>query len=332
MRHAPAISVLLSVFNGRLFLAEAVESILGQTFGDFEFLIIDDGSTDGSLEMLRRYERQDPRIRLTSRPNKGVTRTLNELFRQSKGDFIARMDADDVARSDRLALQYAAMRDDPSLACLGSSFLLIDKSGRALTVLAPPTGDSEIQQLCLAGHTAICHPTAMIRRSSMALVGGYCEDFGTAQDLDLWLRLGELGKLANLSEPLLKFRVHESSVSETKRYDQYRSMRLACERAWQRRGIVGGQFEPQEPWRPGKDSASQIKFALRYGWWAFNSGHRWTALHYGIRAIGTAPQNVDGWKLLLSAAVKPIGPAPSNRSAERRRALADTHLGAQTGD
>jgi glycosyltransferase involved in cell wall biosynthesis len=306
MRNRPAISVLTSVYNGERFLAECIESILGQSFGDFEFLIIDDGSTDGSLEILRGYERQDRRIRLATRPNRGVPRSLNELFFQSAGEFIARIDADDVAMPNRFRVQLDALHADPALVCTGGFFQMIDARGRALTVLKPPTDDAEIQRQALAGNGSICHSTAMIRRTAMEQIGGYCEDFETAQDLDLWLRLGEVGKLANLPETVLQFRLHEASISEVKRYEQRQSARIACERAWQRRGIVDGVFEASEPWRPGKDSTSRLKFALLYGWWAFNSGERRTALHYGMRAVEAAPTNKEAWRLLVCAAVKPM--------------------------
>src|SRR3954454_2293423 len=101
----PTISVLMSVYNGQAFVGQAVESILAQTFADFEFLILDDGSKDASMDVLRPYAERDPRIKLTARPNKGLTKTLNELFARSEGDFIARMDCDDVALPDRFATQ-----------------------------------------------------------------------------------------------------------------------------------------------------------------------------------------------------------------------------------
>ena len=314
MPNPPTISVLMSVYNGGRFVGEAVDSILGQTFGDFEFLILDDGSKDGSVEILRRYEKQDPRIKLTVRPNKGLTKTLNELFAKSTGRFIARMDCDDVALPERFALQLEALRADPSLACVGGCFQLIDGEGRALTVLKPPTDDAEIQRQALAGHGSICHPTAMIRRESLEKINGYDEEFKIAQDLDLWLRLGEVGRLGNVPQTVLKFRLHEGSVSETKRVEQRRFARMACERAWKRRGITEGKFEAEEPWRPGSDAESKMKFALQYGWWAFQSGERRTAMHYGVRAIRAKPLKSEGWKLLLCAAVKrPRAPASPGR-------------------
>jgi glycosyltransferase involved in cell wall biosynthesis len=300
----------MSVYNAGPFLRPAVESILAQTFGDFEFLIIDDGSTDGSREVLRDYAARDPRIRLAVRPNTGLTPTLNEGLQQARGEFVARMDCDDVALPDRFEKQVAALRADPSLVCVGGYFELIDGKGRLLTRLRPPTGDETIQKLLLRGHTAICHPAAMMRRDAVTKVGGYDPYFKTTQDLDLWLRLGEVGRLGNVPEVVLKFRQHESSVSETKREEQRRFGREACERAWKRRGIADGVYEADEPWRPGKDRSSRHRFALRYGWWGFNSGARRTALAYGWKAITILPLNPDGWKLLASALVKPVPPTP----------------------
>ena len=294
----------MSVYNGEAFVGQAVESILAQTFGDFEFLVLDDGSKDASLDVLRPYAERDKRIKLTTRPNKGLTKTLNELFAQSTGDFIARMDCDDVALPDRFATQLAALRSDPALVCVGGCFQLIDADGRVLTTLKPPADDAEIQRQALAGHGSICHPTAMIRREALETIGGSDEAFRIAQDLDLWLRLGEVGKLGNVPQTVLKFRLHEGSVSEKKGLEQRKFARMACERAWQRRGMTDAVFEAAEPWRPGTDAESRMGFALKYGWWAFNSGERRTALHYGVRAVRAKPLRAEPWKLLLCAAVK----------------------------
>ena len=306
MPNAPVISVLMSVYNAGPYLRPALDSILAQSFCDFEFIVIDDGSTDRSPEVLREYAARDARIRLTIRPNQGLTRTLNEAIELSRGEFLARMDCDDVALPTRFEKQLAALRADPSLVCAGGYFELIDGKGRLLTRLRPPTDDAAVQQLLLKGHTAICHPAAMMRRDAVAKVGNYDTYFKTTQDLDLWLRLGEVGRLANVPEVVLKFRQHDSSVSETKREEQRRFGREAVERAWKRRGITDGVYEADEPWRPGRDRASRHKYALRYGWWGFNSGARNTALAYGLKAVSILPLNAGGWKLLASAMVKPM--------------------------
>ncbi len=136
----------MAVYNGGRYLPEAIESILAQTFTDFEFLILDDGSTEDVLRALREYELKDPRVKVRSRPNKGLTRSLNELFAWSSGEFLARMDSDDVALPERFALQVEALRRDPSLVCVGGTFQLIDGEGRVLTTLKPPPDHAEIQR------------------------------------------------------------------------------------------------------------------------------------------------------------------------------------------
>ncbi len=300
----PTVSVLMSVYNGGVYLRPCIESVLGQTFRDFEFIIIDDGSKDDSAAVLRDYAARDSRIRLVVRANKGLTKTLNEAFGMSRGKYLARMDCDDVCYPARFQRQVDFLEAHSDVVCTGGQFDLIDGEGRLLTRLNPPTTDADIQHQALRGHGAICHPAAMIRASALKQINGYCEDFKTAQDLDLWLRIGEVGKLANLDAPVLKFRLHESSVSESKRVEQRASAKLACERAWARRGLTDVAFEAAEPWRPGKDRASRYKYALQYGWWAFQAGQGSTARHYAREAIKAQPHKTGGWKLLAVATIK----------------------------
>ncbi|QOV87971.1 glycosyltransferase family 2 protein [Humisphaera borealis] len=303
---SPTVSVLMSVYNGGAYLPPCIDSILGQTFKDFEFIIIDDGSKDDSPAVLKEYADRDSRIRLVVRANKGLTKTLNEAYKLSRGKYLARMDCDDVAVPTRFAAQVAFLGDHPDVACTGGYFQLIDGESRLLTTLKPPTDDAAIQADCLAGHNPICHPSAMIRRTAMDAVNGYDERFKTTQDLDLWLRLGEVGKLANVPEVVLKFRLHESSVSETKRQEQRKAGELACSEAWERRKLPPERrkYEASEPWRPGKDRSSRHQHALQYGWWAYNSGEKKTARHYGWKAIGAKPLSPKGWKLVAVATLK----------------------------
>ncbi len=305
MSKAPTISVIMPVYNADRYVAQAVDSILAQSFTDFEFLIIDDGSTDRSYEILRRYAVRDDRIHLISRSNTGYVIALNEMLRLSQGEFIARMDADDVSLPDRFQCQVTFLRQHPEVVCVGGSHEIIDAQGRLLTTLKLPESDEEIQRLALAGHGSICHPCAMIRRSAILAIGGYNEALMPAEDLDLWLRLGELGHLANLAEPVLRYRLHMKSVSEQNTMRQRQRAREACEHAWQRRGITG-HFEASDRWRPGSDRASRLVFTLKYGWWAFNSRQRGTAIHYGLQAITINPFKLEAWKLLIAAIVKPL--------------------------
>jgi glycosyltransferase involved in cell wall biosynthesis len=302
----PLVSVLMAVYNSERYLAQAIESILNQTLSEFELIIIDDGSTDGSLAILQQYAAQDARIRLHSRDNRGIPQTRNELLDMARAELIAVMDSDDVALPERLAKQVAFLKPQPQVVCLGSAFDLIDAQSRRITTLPVPLEDAEIQPQILAGHAAIFQPCAMMRRTAVRQVGGYNPAMTQAEDLDLWLRLGEIGKLANLPEALVQYRLHANSVSERDCALQRQKALEACQQAWHRRGIVG-QFEAAAAWRPGRDRDSQHQFAMQYGWWAFNSGERQTAVIYALKAIRLWPSRMAGWKLLIYSLLKPIG-------------------------
>ncbi len=303
----PLVSVLMPVYNAERYVAEAVESILAQTFGDFELLIIDDGSTDRSRALLGRYAARDGRIRLVSRPNKGLVATLNEGLGLARGELIARMDADDVAMPERLALQVAFLREHPEVVCLGGAVRVIDAAGRILLVDRPPLDDATLQEIALTGRPPLIHPVFMMRRGDLAAVGGYDEDMKQAEDLDILLRLGERGKLAALPDILLKYRMHDCSKTSVYTDEQLEYARLCTDRACDRRGIAR-RFGLTEtaPRSPSRDRGSRYDYSLRYGWWGFVTGERATALHYAVQAIRWAPWRRGGWHLLACALVKPI--------------------------
>ena len=303
------VSVLLPLYNGEAYIREAVESVLAQTRRDFELLILDDGSRDGSLAIVQEIARRDPRVRVISRENRGLTETLNELLAAARGELVARMDADDVCLPDRFERQLAFLDAHPEVVCVGGDPVMIDDRGRLLTVLELPVEDAEIQAKALVGHAPLFHPAAMIRRAALERIGGYRHEFWPAEDLDLWLRLGEIGALANLRGPVLRYRLHGASVSGTQLERQRAAARRCCESAWQRRDIRDGRFEASDAWRPGTDRRSQQRFLLRFGWWAFASGQRATALSYGWKAVCTRPLSLDGWRLLACGLCKPMGPA-----------------------
>ncbi|MBW4467659.1 MAG: glycosyltransferase [Pegethrix bostrychoides GSE-TBD4-15B] len=301
----PRVSVMMAVYNSERYLAQAVESVLKQTLRELELIIIDDGSTDGSLAILQQYAAQDPRVRLSHRENRGIPQTRNELLHLATAELLAVMDSDDVALPDRLEQQVTFLQAHPEVVCLGSAFELIDAQNRRITSLPVPLEDAEIQPQILAGHAAIFQPCAMMRRDAVQQVGGYSLAMTQAEDLDLWLRLGEIGKLANLPESLVKYRLHANSVSEQDCALQRQKALEACQQAWQRRGLAG-KFEATDAWRPGADRDSQHRFAMQYGWWAFNSGERQTALVYALKAIRLCPSHMGGWKLLRCGLSKAI--------------------------
>ncbi|MBD3883570.1 glycosyltransferase family 2 protein [Phormidium tenue FACHB-886] len=306
MSQPPLVSVLFPVYNGGRYLVAAIESILAQSFGDFELLLINDGSTDQSRQTLDRYAAQDKRIRLIHRENRGLIQTLNQMLTLARGEFLARMDADDIAQPDRFGLQVKFLQQHPDYVCVGGAYDLIDPQGRTVLHSAMPETNTEIQQALLSGQTIINHPCAMIRRSALQQIGGYDETMQTVEDLDMLLRLGEVGLLANLPDTVLKYRFHMQSVSARHSELQYQMIQEACRRAWQRRGIVG-HFSAQKPWyRPGRDRPSRQSFLHQYGWWAFNHGLRRTAASSALKAIALHPATPESWKLLACALVKPL--------------------------
>jgi len=234
--------VILPVYNAGRYLDAAVGSILSQTFTDLELIVIDDGSTDGSTDTLRAHAARDSRIKLISRENRGLVATLGELIELASGDLLARMDADDIALPERLKTQVAFMEANPLVVCIGGGIILIDEHDHELHHPPPVTGDAHVQRSALEGRMPICHPAAMFRADAIANVGGYRPEAYPSEDLDLWLRLGEIGHLDNVPQAVLRYRVHEASVSVQHSDRQVAKMREACESAWKRRGITNGIF------------------------------------------------------------------------------------------
>src|ERR1700719_2523166 len=196
----------MRALNGDAFLAEAVESILAQTVTDFEFIIIDDGSTDKTPEILSMYADRDARVRVFQQENRGRAESLNRGIELSRSRYIARMDADDIALPDRLNEQVNFLAHHPEVGLLGGAFELITGSGRLRTV-RPPLDDQHIRTLMLR-FNPMCHPTVMMRKDLVLASGGYRKALLDADDYDLWLRIGERSRLANLDKVVLQYRLH----------------------------------------------------------------------------------------------------------------------------
>ena len=210
---SPIISVVMSVFNGQAFLSEAIESILGQTFRDFELLVVDDGSTDRTADILAGYASRDGRLRVLRHENKGLATSLNIGINLAKGGYIARMDADDAAMPHRLKEQVDFMERHPEVGVLGGAAELINATGHVIHTTRPPLEDSEIRSLMLRCCNPILHPTVVMRKEVALVSGGYRKAALDAEDYDLWLRMSERSRLANLGKPLLRYRIHSGQVS-----------------------------------------------------------------------------------------------------------------------
>jgi glycosyltransferase involved in cell wall biosynthesis len=204
----PKLSVLMPVYNGARFLAEAIESVLGQTFADFEFLILDDGSDDETPAILAAYAAKDTRIRSARRARRGLVATLNDGLAQVRSNLVARMDADDVAHPERLERQYRHMTAAQEVWVLGTQCDLVDANGRRSPAPKPmPTAAPDVADAMLC-YNAVHHPTVVMRRDPILKLGGYRPAYRHAEDYDLWLRVVEAGgRIANLDWIGLSYRV-----------------------------------------------------------------------------------------------------------------------------
>jgi len=212
----PLISVIMPVYNIEKYLSEAIESILNQTFSDFEFLIIDDCSTDTSLAIVKKYQKKDSRIRLFKRSaNVGITKNLNYLLSQAKGDYIARMDGDDISSIDRFKVQNDYLLANNNVDLVWTAGDIIDEEGMKICSLYKPKQDLVVKLLVNLKRNYIAHPSVMYRRSSVYhKLNGYNELYRSGQDGELWQRmLSNNMKLHRIDNEFIRLRSRSSSIT-----------------------------------------------------------------------------------------------------------------------
>lgn len=302
----PAISVVMPIYNAARWLSTALDSILGQTFADFELVAVNDGSTDGSLGILQTYAARDPRVRIISRPNTGIIGALNDGLAAARGQFVARMDADDESAPDRFRQQIEAFRADPDLVALGSAVTFMDGNGNSVQFCPRPLLHADIERDLLAGDGgAMIHPAVMFRTDAVRRVGGYRMLNPKAQyfeDLDLFLRLARVGRLANLAAPLLRYRIHSSSINfshnPARQALRMEVLREAC-------AVRNLPFPP-----PSLSDDDLHRDPARHAReWAVTSlayGSRRVAVRHGWRAVRLCPGDAGSWRALRYALTAPL--------------------------
>lgn len=234
MSISPRVSVVMSVHNGARHLSEAVASILGQRFCDFEFLVIDDGSTDETPWLLEAVN--DPRMRVIRQRQTGLTRSLITAMELARGEYVARQDADDVSMDSRLQMQAKFLDTHPEVAVVGSSVIAIAPEGDRIAQYFYPTGHRALVARLNQVRNPLPHTSQMLRRSAVMKVGGYREFFLKAQDYDLLLRMSEHFRLASMPEPLCKLRLAPDSVTaENATGEQFEYTLIALAAAMMRR-------------------------------------------------------------------------------------------------
>ncbi|TVP44817.1 MAG: glycosyltransferase [Gemmatimonadales bacterium] len=209
----PVVNVLMSVYNGEAHLPEALDTLLSQTFRAFEMVVVDDGSTDGSLRILQEHAERDDRIRLLcNESNRGLSASLNRGLLLCRAPIVARADADDIYAPNYLETQLRLLRDRPELGVVSSAFDKVDVDGNFLNSFRPPTEDAQIRAELLFSN-CLTHSTTVFRAGLVRAAGGYDETFWTAQDYELWSRLRDSARFANSDVPLVRYRRHDGATT-----------------------------------------------------------------------------------------------------------------------
>lgn len=232
MRQGPKISVVMPVYNEEKYIGEAIESILHQTFEDFEFIIINDGSTDRTKSIISSFS--DARIKVLTQTNKGLTQSLNKGLSVSTGEYIARMDGNDISLPCRLQKQVEYLESHPRIGLVGAYYLNIDEKGTEFKTYRYATDDKEIRRI-LWTDCPFCHSLVIYRTQCITEVGDYRERIGPAEDYDLWFRISEKFLVANIPEPLHKVRVTVTGITLKNRINQIRAACLVRYLAQQRK-------------------------------------------------------------------------------------------------
>ncbi|MDY0960146.1 glycosyltransferase [Sphingomonas sp. CFBP8993] len=244
---SPRITVALSVYNNAAYLALALDSMLAQSFTDFELLAVNDGSSDASPAILDRYAASDPRVRVIHQSNQGLIPSLNRIIAEARAPYIARMDGDDIAHPDRFAQQIAFLEAHPDHGVLGTRVFGITETGdlrRDWTIDHPITPDAVIA--ALEDGPLLCHPSVMMRRDLVRAVGGYRAAYRHCEDYDLWLRLAERTHMANLPDRLLYYRYSPTQVSNRHVMAQHYGAAVARLARAER---LAGRPDPTDAWQ-----------------------------------------------------------------------------------
>ncbi|MCK4785888.1 MAG: glycosyltransferase, partial [Desulfobacteraceae bacterium] len=226
---APVISVIMPVYNGEKYLCESIDSVLKQTYTNFEFIIINDGSVDSTREIILSYN--DPRICLIdNKKNMGLTKSLNRGLQIARGKYIARMDADDISAPDRLRKELDFLQAHQDYAAVGTFLKVLNEYSKVIGTIEKPVEDAEIRRF-LKRDNCIAHGSAMIRKMCLLNVGLYDESIERAQDYELWLRVSEKYKIANIPEYLYMWRNHRRNISAEHSNEQKHFVEMVKTRA-----------------------------------------------------------------------------------------------------
>ena len=294
----PRVSVVLPVRNGELYLAEAIASVLAQTVTAIELIVVDDDSTDRSAAIAQEAADRDPRVAVLRAEHRGMAAALNTGIAAARAPYVARMDADDIALPRRLETQLDHLDVHEDCVAVGCAIEIVDEAGAHVGWRTFAGGHDGIVAALLVGSVPMAHPTVVMRRDALLAVGGYATDLFPTEDLDLWVRLSQIGLLANLDEVLLRYRRHENAVSVRHREEQ---LAISAD-------IVGGArarlgLPPLRRSRPSAGRSRSAHYHFECARTALLSGTRPTALRHVLQTITNAPLWTPAYLNLIACMV-----------------------------
>jgi len=298
MSTSPAISVVAGAYNAQRYLAEMIDSFLAQTFADFELIVVDDGSTDSTADILRSYAGRDPRVKPLFIQHTGIVGAANAGVEAAQTDLIARADADDISLPQRLEKQFAYMREHPECVAVGSRMILIEPYGSPLCATDHKLTHEEIDAgLMRGGGWVLPQPAVMFRREAFMRAGMYRKQYEWSEDLDLFLRLAEVGKVANLPDALVKYRLHPLSTNFTKRDLQLKLKQSLVTEAYARRGLTM-PTHLEFKMRPMEEAGERY---TTWAWAALKDRNVAGARRHAIRALRHRPLALASWRAAYCA-------------------------------
>ncbi len=284
----PKVSVVMPVCNSEKFLAASIESVLKQTFKEFEFIIIDDGSLDNTHAIIKKYAADDSRIRIINQEHSGIVVALNRGLIEARSQWIFRMDADDICFPDRFEAQIDVVEKEPSLVLIGSWCEQIDENGLEIKRNKYPAEHKDLINWLETGKGFFPHSSALYRRDMVIKAGRYRQRFCFAEDTDLWLRLSEYGKFACYKGALIKLRKHRENISN----QHFRTQRLLSVAAricfFRRRQHLADLADLDDrKWQEflkwlEKRLEEEEYFLITDAWWTF-----WNAWYSNVRVSRT---------------------------------------------
>ena len=311
----PLISVLIPMYNAGIGIEKTLTSIAAQTFQDFEVIIINDGSTDASVAIARETY---PDVHIIHQSNSGISTALNNGLKACRGDFIARIDCNDIAYPKRFELQVQALSNNSSLGVVSGHIMLYDKNGKDLGVCKFPTTTEDTLKELLLGNSSISHTGAMIRKSVLELVGGYDPFYNGREDFELWCRVSLVSSITNVDSLIMRVLSIEDGLSYSGVY-LYPLMELALIERLERlnKGIEWknvllreqyvkriGELKKIEITDKGVKRQNAIFYAKRAGFF-LRSGNRSSALREYIKSTNSDQAYIKSWIGIASSIIIP---------------------------